>query len=175
MKSVYIFRGAPATGKGTLVPEFCKLLPKPVALIEQDAFRWGFHLVGRQVSEVSDGEHLFAYNNMTLVYEQYLQNGDYTIVLEGLFTWDDTSSSLGNAKQLLDIAYTHGFDTKSIVLRADKEELLKRNDERQYSVPADEFDMLYDNIYRIVDSSEIVIDSTGQAVDETLSALRQLI
>ncbi len=57
---VYIFRGAPATGKDTVIPEFCKLLPKPVALISQDVLRWGFHLIGRTVSEVTDDEHILA-------------------------------------------------------------------------------------------------------------------
>ncbi len=175
MKSVYTFRGAPATGKGTLAPRFSKLLPKPVALIEQDTFRWGFHLIGRTVPEVSDSEHLFAYNNMVLMYEQYLRNGDYDIVLEGLFTWDDIISSQGNAKQLLDMAHNFGFNTKSIVLKADKQELLTRNGEREYSVPADEFNMLYDNIYRVVDTREVVVESTGQTIEQTLNVFKVII
>lgn len=173
--NVYIFRGAPASGKGVLAPEFARLLPKPVALIEQDIFRWGFHLVGRKVSDVSESEHLFAYKNMMLLYEQYLKNGNYSIVIEGLFTWDDTSSSQGSVKQLIAMAKTHGFDVKSIVLKADKEELLRRNSERQYAVPPDEFEMLYDTIYRVVDASETVVDSTGQTIEETLTELKRLV
>lgn len=174
MKSVYIFRGAPATGKGTLAPEFAKLLPTPTALIEQDELRWGFHLIGRSVSDVSDAEHFFANQNMALLYERYLKNGSYTIVVEGLFTWDDMSSSQGSAKQLVYMARNYGYTAKSIVLKADKAELLKRNDGRQYSVPRDEFDMLYDNIYRTVNDSEIVIDSTRQSAQETLEVLKKL-
>lgn len=173
MKSVYIFRGAPATGKGTLVTAFSKLLPKPVALIEQDTFRWGFHLIGRKVPDVSDVEHLFAYKNMVLLYEQYLKSGSYTIVLEGLFTWDTTNSSQGNAKQLVNMAREHDFNVKSIVLKADKEELLRRNYRREYSVPSDEFEMLYNNIYLTIDSSETVIDSTGQTVGQSLKVLQK--
>jgi predicted kinase len=175
MKSVYIFRGAPATGKGTLAPEFCKLLPKPVALIEQDVFRWGFHLIGRKVSEVEDTEHLFAYQNMLLIYEQYLKSRQYDIVLEGLFTWDDDTSSQGYAKRLVEMAHSYGFSVKSVVLRADKEELLRRNNDRQYSVPSDEFDLLYENIYKKVNDSELVIDSTGQSIERTLSLLKTVI
>lgn len=175
MKSVYIFRGAPATGKGTLVPEFCKLLPKPVAHIDQDVFRWNFHLLGRQVSDVADAEHIFAYNNMKLLYEQYLRNGHYTVVLEGLFTWGDTSSSQGATQELVAMAKRYGFEVKTIVLRADKEELLRRNIARNYTVPSDEFELLYDAIYKVIDSSEIVIDSTGQTAEETLAVLRHLI
>jgi len=175
MKSVYIVRGAPASGKGTLVPEFAKLLQTPVAHIDQDVFRWNFHLVGRQVSDVSDAEHMFAYQSMVALYERYLQNGSYTLVLEGLFTWDNVSSSQGNVKELLTLANQYGFATKSIVLRADKNELLQRNAARAYAVPADEFELLYDAIYTVVDSSETVIDSTGQTVEETLAGLRRLI
>jgi len=175
MKTVYIFRGAPATGKGTIAPMFTRLLPMPAALIEQDMFRWGFHLIGRQVPDVTESEHLFAYNNMVLLFEQYLKNGSYDLVVEGLFTWDNADSSQGNAKQLLDMAQANDFNIKSIVLKADKEELLKRNSERQYSVPHDEFEVLYNNIYQTIDPSETVIDSTGQSPEETLETLKGLI
>jgi len=174
MKTVYIFRGAPASGKGTLVPAFTKLLPRPAALIEQDAFRWGFHLIGRKVSEVEDSEHTFAYHNMLCIYEEYLKNGAYTITLEGLFSWDDMSTSQGCAKQLIELAHRYGFETKSIVLRANKDELLARNEAREYSVPRDEFDMLYDNIYKTIGDDEVVVDSTGLTADEALARLQAI-
>lgn len=72
MKKAYIFRGAPASGKGTLTKEFAKLVPLPVALIEQDMFRWGIHLVGRKVPEVTEAEHALAFRSMPAVYEEYL-------------------------------------------------------------------------------------------------------
>jgi len=172
MKTVYIFRGAPASGKGTVVPKFCELLPKPVALISQDTLRWGFHLIARTVPDVQDEEHLFAYQNTLVMFEQYLKNGHYSIVLEGLFTCDDTTSSQGNVKELIELASRYGYSVKSIVLRADKEELLKRNAERPYAVPLDEFDVLYTNIYKTVDSSELVVDSSGQSLEATLVLLK---
>jgi predicted kinase len=173
--SIYIFRGAPATGKGTVVPEFCKLLPKPVAFISQDVLRWGFHLIGRTVPEITDGEHRFANDNVTLLYEQYLKAGIYNIVIEGLFTWDNENSSQGSAKQLIKLAHGYGTNIRSIVLRADKDVLLARNAARKYAVPLDEFTMLYDNVYQTVDESERVIDSTGQTPVETLTELKSLI
>jgi predicted kinase len=175
MKTVYIFRGAPASGKGTIVPKFCELLPKPVALISQDTLRWGFHLVNRTVPDVTDEEHLFAYRNTLVMLEQYLKNGGYGVVLEGLFTWNDTASSQGNIMELVQLAERYGFTAKSIVLQADKAELLKRNADREYSVPADEFDQLYASIYKTVDNSEVVIDSTGQTLDQTLEQLKALV
>jgi predicted kinase len=175
MKSVYIFRGAPASGKGTVIPEFAKLLQKPIALIEQDIFRWRFHLIGRGISDVKSDEHLFAYKNMVLIYEEYLKNGNYAIILEGLFTWDDETSSQGCAKNLLELANKYGYDTKSIVFAADKSVLIKRNSEREYSVPSEEFNELYNNIYKSIGPDEIVIDSTNQTVDETLQALKILV
>lgn len=172
---VYIFRGAPATGKGTIVPEFCKLLPKPVALISQDDLRWGFHLIGRTVSDISDDEHYFANRNTEMLYKQYLKDGKYTIVIEGLFTWDDESSSQGSAKNLSQIARESGFNVKNILLKADKDVLLTRNANREYSVPLDEFNVLYDNIYGKVDVCETIIDSTNQSPEATLAALKSVI
>jgi len=172
MKQVFIFRGAPATGKGTIVPEFCKILAGPVVLISQDALRWGFHLIGRHVTDISDDEHALANKNAEILYEQYLKSGNYTIVLEGLFTWDNEKSSQGNAKHLVELAHDYGFDARSIVLKADKEELLARNGTRQYEVPSKEFEMLHDGVYKTVDASEIVVDSTGQTPDETIRVLK---
>lgn len=172
---VYIFRGAPASGKGTVVPKFAKLLPKPVAIIEQDKLRWGFHLIGRSVGDINTEEHRFAYENTVLLYERYLESGRYNIVVEGLFTWDDEQSSEGNMKQLLDLASQHGLEATSIVLTADREELLGRNRKRQYSVPGEEFDALYDGVYNKLDASEVVVDTTGEYPEETLAKLRLLL
>lgn len=171
---VYIFRGAPASGKGTLLPEFCKLLPSPVALIEQDQFRWGLHLVGRSVFNISDAEHKFAHQNTLLIYEQYLKNGNYTIVIEGLFTWDDQSSSQGSARELMKLAQKYGHQCRSFVLKADKTTLLERNAARSYAVPPEEFETLYHNIYKVIDPSEIVVDSSGQHAGQTLAYLQKV-
>lgn len=173
--TVYIFRGAPATGKGTVIPKFCELLPRPVAFISQDVLRWGFHLIGRKVSEVTDNEHVLANKNTELLYEQYLADGHYTIVIEGLYTWNDEVSSQGSAKKLVELAKGYGFNVKSIVLKADKEVLLSRNKARDYVVPLDEFNMLYSKVYDTIDASEIVINSTGQTADETLASLKLII
>jgi predicted kinase len=172
---VYIFRGAPATGKGTIVPEFCKLLPKPVACIEQDKLRWSFHLIGRSVAEVDDSEHILANKNVELLYEQYLKDGRYTIVLEGLFTWNDNLSSQGSVVRLKELATRYGFEVESIVLKANKQELLERNAVRPYVVPTEEFDMLYENIYKTINKSEHIIDSTNQTPTETLNELKIII
>ncbi len=155
------------------MPRFCELLPQPVSLIEQDKFRWGLHLIGRNVPDVSGEEHALAHRNMVLIYEQYLKDGRYTIVLEGLFTWDNAASSQGNVRELIELAKNYGYSVKSVVLRADRTELLRRNAQRQYSVPQDEFTALYSNIYGTIDSNELVIDSTGQEVSKTLHKLKK--
>ena len=173
--AVYIFRGAPASGKGTLLPKFCKFLPQPVVLIEQDMLRWGFHLVNRKVADISDDEHKLAYDNTCLLYEQYLKSGRYTIVIEGVFTWDDRKSSQGSASHLMQLATEYHFPARSIVLKADKEDLLKRNANRPYSVPLDEFEILYKNIYQTLGPNETILDSTNKDIDDTLEDLRQLV
>jgi predicted kinase len=172
---VYIFRGAPASGKGALVPEFAKSLPKPVVLIELDKLRWGFHLIGRSVDDITSEEHRMAYENTILLYERYLKSGKYTIVVEGLFTWNNEQSNEGSATQLLKLASENGFGASSIVLTADKNELTRRNNERPYSVPKGEFETLYDGVYGTVDHSEIVIDSTGESLEETIVKLKRIL
>ncbi len=82
--TVYIFRGAPASGKGTVVPKFCELLPKPVALISQDVLRWGFHRIGRPVGEFNK-----LYNNV------------YSIVGEGETVIDSTGQTPDETVTLL--------------------------------------------------------------------------
>lgn len=172
--SVYIFRGAPASGKGTIVPAFCKLLPTPLALIEQDKFRWGIHLFGREIRDIEDGEHRLAHRITEQVYEEYLKDGNYTIVVEGLFTWDDDTSSQGSTLHLRELALRYGFACTNILLRASRDELLRRNAGREYGVPRAEFDILFTNVYDTVGVDEIVIDSTGMDVGQTLEKLRDL-
>lgn len=172
----YIFRGPPASGKGTIVPAFAQLLPKPVALIEQDKLRWGIHLIGRSVEEVTSEEHHMAYENTLILFDRYLRSGKYTIVVEGLFSWDDDASSEGCVRHFIDLANKYGFDLTSIVLKADKDILMQRNQERPtYTTPEDEFNNLYDSVYSKIDESEIVIDSTYQTTEQTIDELRNLL
>lgn len=171
-RHVYIFRGAPASGKGSIVPKICGYLPKPVALIEEDMFLWDLHLIGRSIPEIGEEEHAFAYRNMVMIFEQYLKADRYTIVLEGLFTWEDGQSSRGSIHELVVLAERYGYAWSSIVLKAEKEELLKRNAARSYSVPLAEFETLYDDVYRKIDSKELVIDSTGKSIDDTVQVIR---
>lgn len=173
--NVYIFRGAPASGKGTLAAEFAKSLPKPVALIEQDKLRWGFHLIGRSVNEITSEEHRMAYENTLLIFEQYLKSRLYNIVVEGLFTWDNAHLDQGAVSDFMRLANQYGFEITSIVLTAKKAELMKRNIERSsYTTPKDEFNALYEGIYGTIDKSEIVIDSTHESPKDTLTKLYKL-
>lgn len=173
---VYIFRGAPASGKGTVSQEFAKLLPKPVALIEQDNLRWGVHLIARSVDDVTPEEHRMAYENTRFLYERYLKSGRYNIIVEGVFTWDDEQSVQGSAKDLIELAHKNGFDATSIVLSAKKEILMKRNLERSsYTTPENEFNESYDSVYDKINESEFVINSTDDTPEETLTKLQGLI
>jgi predicted kinase len=168
MKHVYVFRGAPASGKSTVVPLFCETLPKPVTLIEQDKFRWGIHTFGRKVSEVTDEDHALAYRVTVAAYEEYLKNGIHTIIVEGLFTYDDISSSQGNIRELRKLAEKYGYTFTSVVLTASKQELLTRNSERAYTVPDEEFEQLFNGVYGIIGDDEVVIDSNALSPQDTL-------
>jgi predicted kinase len=175
MKStVYIFRGAPASGKDTMTHLFCELLPKPVALISQDVLRFDFHGIGRDVMDIKADEHIFANKNVELLYEQYLKDGRYTIVLEGSMTWDNDGESHNNVEVLRELAAQYGFAVKNIVLKASVQELMKRNAARSYSLPEEKLAELY-KIYDNIDPSEIVINSTDQTPEETLTLLEAII
>lgn len=173
-RPLFVFRGSPAAGKGTLVPEFCKTLPPPVALLEHDTFRWGFHKMHRAYAEVSAEEHVFAFGNMLQTLERYLKRDAYSVVAEGLFTWDDREASQGNMQQIVEVAARCGAACVSVVLQADRQELEHRNSLRPYAVPDDEFDMLYTNVYKHIGPEEIVIDTTGQTVDGSIERMHEL-
>lgn len=117
-----------------------------------------------------------AYENTLFLFERYLRSGKYTIVVEGLFSWDNNESNEGAVKHFIDLATNHGFEVTSIVLKADKDVLMKRNQDRpSYITPEAEFNALYENVYSKIDESEVVIESTNKSVDETIDELRYLI
>ena len=174
-KRVVIVRGGPASGKGTLATKLAELLPKPVALLEQDQFRWGFHKIGRDIAEVSSDEHRFAHQNLLKLFEEYLNNGSYQIILEGLFTWNDSSSPQGSIQQIVELANRYDYEVRCILLKASKEELIQRNSQREYSVPPAEFDELFNAVYKTVGESEVVVDTSHKSIDESLEDLRQTV
>ena len=169
---VYLFRGSPLTGKTTLAPAFARLLPKPVAGIRHDMLRWDIPQMDRHFTAVPLQEHRFAFENLRVLFEQYLKHGAYKIVIEGLFTWDDPESDQGDVKTLIELAERYGASCKSIVLKATRAQLLTRNAKRSQQVPIDELDTLHRNVYRTIDTSELVVDTTVMSVDETLALLQ---
>jgi hypothetical protein len=156
VKKAYIFRGPPAAGKSTSVPLFAKSLGGKVAYLSEDAFRWNFHLIGREVPDVSPAECRLAFENMLLMLEQYCKAGDYQLVIDGLFTWDDPKSPEGSVQDVVDVLKRYGFEYHCFVLTAEKPTLLRRNEVRDYTVPPDEFERLWAGIYQTIDGSELV-------------------
>lgn len=173
-KVAYIFRGAPASGKGTISHEFIKKLTGKVAYLELDALRWGFHLVNRKVEDIGEDEHQLSYENFLSLLENYCRNGSYTLVIEGLFSWD-TPSPHGNIQDLLAILEHYNFKTYIFYLKADIKTLWQRNLKREYSVPEKEFNSLYKHITQKVGNSEIVIDTSHMQIDEVLKTLEQYV
>ncbi len=171
-KTLYILRGAPASGKTTLSPELAKSLVQPVALLEQDNWRWGIHLTGRTVPDVTQQEHTFADEIFLYTLEQYLKTKQYNIVVEGTFNWNNPEFTNITVQTLIDLAKKYNYDVKNIVLKANKQKLLDRNAARKYSVPKEEFNTLYKSVYSYIDESEYLIDSTKLNKKETLQILR---
>ena len=161
----YIFRGAPASGKGTITKEFIKMISGKVVLLELDNFRWGFHLYNREVKDVCKEEHAFAYQNFLLMLESYCKNGQYNLVVEGLFSWDKKGVH-GNMNDIITILKRHGFEYKAFYLRANKNVLWKRNTKRKYVVPAFEFEDLCNYVGKEVPGKEIDIDVENNGSDE---------
>ncbi len=169
-KTAYIFRGAPASGKGTLTKEFMKLLPDKVVYLELDALRWGFHLINRDVHDIEEEEHHLSYQNFLSLLENYCKNGQYTIVIEGLFSWD-VPSAHGNMQDILSILNQYQYENKLFYLQADYETLWERNTKRDYQVPLEEFNKLHHHVTQKVSDSEIVIDVQNRTVEECIKEL----
>jgi predicted kinase len=167
-KNVYAFRGSPASGKTTISALFCETLPRPMTFLRHDLFRWELHTHGRTVPEVSEADHALAFEVLVGAYQTYLRRGRHPIVAEGVFTYDDPASSQGNVEELRVLAEEYGYTFTSIVLSAAKDVILTRNAARSYSVPRDEFELLYGGVYGTVGSNEAVVDSTTLTVPQTL-------
>lgn len=172
MKKIYIFRGAPASGKGTITEAFMQKLPGKVAFLELDKFRWGFHRVNRSVFEVTEEEHALAYKNYLAMLENYLADGNYTIVTEGLFS-SNTPSPHGNLEDVMSLVAKYDYEPVPILLYAPYDVLWDRNQKREYSVPEEEFKQLYDHVMQAESLEEHKIDVAQTSVDEAVAQLLQ--
>ena len=173
-KKLFIFRGSPASGKGTITAAFVKLLPGKVALLELDKFRWGFHLTNRTIGDIAPEEHELSYINFLSVLENYLKNGNYTIVVEGLFSWS-TPGPHGNMEDILNLCVKHSYQPVPILLYGDIETLWQRNLERKYSVLQEEFNELYYYVMNETSTDEIQIDVGANEVSKTIELLKNYI
>ena len=173
MKEIFIFRGSPSSGKGTITEAFIKRLKGKVVYIELDKFRWGFHLQNRTVPDITLDEHELAYQNYLSVLENYLKNGSYTIVTEGLFSWNSPGPH-GNMQDIFMLCEKYNYTPHPILLYADKELLWERNTKRKYSVPRQEFDELYNFVMQQQSDKETAIDVGRLAVEETIAKLGTL-
>lgn len=171
-KQAYIFRGSPASGKGTLTELLIKEFKAKTALLELDTFRWGFHYNNRKIEDVSNEEHAFAYQNLLLLLENYCRNGQYNLVIEGLFSWN-INCPHGNVQGLVKILKRYNFKFKIFLLSADFDELWNRNLKREYSVPKGEFSELYDFVMGEIRPEEVVIDVSDKNPKETLEKIRK--
>lgn len=174
-KNLYIIRGGAASGKTSITPLLAKELPSPVALLEQDNWRWGIHLVGRETRDVEKSEHAFADSLFMETLKSYLEHGKYTILVEGSFGWHPTEISTLSVHEITMLAKKYNYHTTSIVLKADIITQQNRNSTRKYTVPKDEFQEIYRAVYSYHDPSEIVIDSSGQNKEETLMTILEKI
>jgi tRNA uridine 5-carbamoylmethylation protein Kti12 len=168
----YVFRGAPASGKGTITKELIKLIPSKVAYLELDEFRWGFHLNNRKIEDITEDEHKLAYDNFLSVLENYCKNGNYNLVIEGLFSWKEHGVN-GNMDDIVGILEKYNFDYTTFFLKADLNTLWERNSNRKHIVPADEFRGLYDYVGVFEVGKETLVDVNKNSLNETLAFLKK--
>lgn len=169
-KKIFIFRGSPSSGKGTITKEFMKQIPGKVAYLEEDKFRWGFHLINRSVPDISDEEHELAYKNYLSVLENYLTDGTYTIVTEGLFSWTQPGPH-GCMRDIIELCKKYNFNYYPILLSGDYATLWERNNKREYAVPEEEFKILYDYVMSEQSNDEININVGINSVESTVAKL----
>jgi tRNA uridine 5-carbamoylmethylation protein Kti12 len=173
MSTVYIFRGAPSSGKNTIANAFIQKLSGKVAYIELDKFRWEFHWLNRNVSEITDTEHILAYQNYISVLENYLRDGSYTIVTQGSFSWSVPGPN-GNIQDILCLCKKYNQKHYPILLHAKKEVLWERNVQREYAVPREEFEELYHFVMQERSDVEIAIDVGENSVENVVQKLLSL-
>jgi len=174
MKDIYIFRGSPASGKGTITEAFLKEIDGKTAFLELDTFRWGFHLINRIVPDVTEDEHELAYKNYLTVLENYLSSGSYTIVTEGLFSWSSESPH-GCIQDVLQLCKRYDYNAHPILLYAEYETLWQRNLSRDYSVPEEEFKSLYEHVMTERSDEELSINVGKNSIEQTVSELSSLL
>ena len=109
----------------------------------------------------------------TCLFWRTIKNGTYTIVTEGLFSWNKPGPH-GNMQDILTLCTKYDYTPHPILLSADKELLWERNTEREYSVPRQEFDELYDFVMHEKSDTETVIDVGKSTVNETVSTLSKI-
>lgn len=143
-------------------------------MLIQDTFRWEIHRGSRPVESVAADEHHFAFGNLLKLISSYGENGEYDLLIDGVFTWNDTRSVQGNVGQIVDTLEPYKFDCSSVVLTAAKGILQDRNRARSYTVPPAEFDALYEGAYATVDASEFIVDTTHLTEAESMAQLRAL-
>lgn len=169
-KCAYVLRGSPASGKSTITALLLKRLQGRVATLELDSFRWSYHLKPREISEITDDEHLLAFSNFLSVLENYCANGTYTLLLEGLFAWAKASPH-GNMKDILECLRRYGFHLVLVRLEAPLEVLWQRNLKRNYVVPRLEFEELFANVMEDSGIEERKIDVSNLSEEDTLEQI----
>lgn len=106
--------------------------------------------------------------------ENYLKDGSYTVVAEGLFSWSSPGPH-GNMQDLLSLSSRYDFHPVPILLYADKDILWQRNQEREYAVPEDEFDDLLSYVMDEKSNDEIQIDVGDNNVSDIIKFLKKYI
>lgn len=171
-KEAYIFRGSPASGKGTITELLIKEFTSKTALLELDTFRWGFHYTNRKIADISNDEHAFAFNNLLSLLDNYSKNGQYNLIIEGLFSWSEHCPH-GTMQKVIEVLNRNNFKYKMFLLSGELETLLDRNAKREYSVPREEFQELYDYVMEEKRPKEIIIDVTHKNPQETLQEIKK--
>ena len=103
-----------------------------------------------------------------------MQDGDYTIVVEGLFSWD-TPSAHGNMQDIVHILKKYEFDYTLFLLSGDYETLWTRNTKRDHVVPESEFRSLYDHVMQKTSDDEVHLDVCKLTPEEVSNILRRLL
>jgi len=171
-KKAILLRGAPASGKSTLSHQLVKCFEEKAALIDLDTFRWHFHLTNRSIHDITPEEHAFAYQNLLTLLENYAKNGSYHLVVEGLFSWNE-SSQHGNVGQIVELFKAYSFEANLFLLSAPKKTLWERNVKREYTVPQEEFDTLYEEVMSSTNpEKEVVINQEGIEIQAALAIIK---
>ena len=157
---VVLLRGPPGVGKSTAAEKLIEFLPSPVVVIHKDVVQFHFPHKGE-----------IPVDKLILVMMRALLRRKINVIIDGLYGGPDS------AKRILRLKRTaRGLRSKFavIVLDADKNTCLKRNEKRKKRIPRSDMHKWYD-YFKKAKQNYLVVNTVGKSQKQTFKEVLKLL